>query len=43
MILITIDGLRADHLSALGYDKKNTPEIDKDSSELGNIYTSNIK
>lgn len=29
VILITIDSLRADHLSCLGYSKKTTPQLDR--------------
>jgi len=33
VILITIDSLRADHVSCLGYSKKTTPNIDKIAKE----------
>lgn len=41
IILISIDTLRADHLSCYGYYKKTTPNIDQLGSE-GTIYLNNF-
>lgn len=38
VILITVDALRADHLSALGYAEKTTPNLDKIAKE-GVLFT----
>lgn len=38
VVLITIDSLRADHLSCLGYPKKTTPNLDK-LAENGILFT----
>jgi len=43
LILITVDTLRADHMSAYGYPEKTTPNIDlwaKDAVIFENVYTS---
>lgn len=40
IILISIDTLRADHLSCYGYDKKTTPHIDRLAGE-GTVFLQN--
>jgi arylsulfatase A-like enzyme len=41
IVLITIDTLRADHLSCYGYERKTTPNIDE-IAEKGTVFTKAI-
>ncbi len=41
IVLITIDTLRADHLSCYGYERKTTPNIDE-IAEKGTVFTNAI-
>lgn len=42
VILITIDALRADHLSCLGYERRTTPYIDQLCEEEGVLFSQAI-
>lgn len=41
VLLITVDALRADHLSCLGYHRKTTPNIDN-LAKSGVLFTQAI-